>query len=133
MKINITGVHSDEGDIIKQKVIAVAPIFVTAISEYFKNKSYGDGEIEILYREFCLRDGYDGRLIYYSKKRKLIDCAIVANFESCLKMSVEEYGKYCAQLYLERSKQFEDLKILQFDNALYVKDLTVFFKEHNLI
>jgi hypothetical protein len=133
MIVWIKAAHSDENDNIKQKRIAYGGIFVTKFINYFENRSYGDNVQEILFREFCLKDGYHDKLLHYGKKRKIIDCAVVADYPTALKLDVQEYGKYIASLYLDRSKSFGDLKIKDFDSDNFSKDLEFFFKEIGLL
>ncbi|MEQ1676220.1 MAG: hypothetical protein ABL876_05955 [Chitinophagaceae bacterium] len=135
MKVWKKGVHdspldiySNEEDPIKEKVIIWAPVYSTALGKYFSERSYGEKVNEVLYREFCLKSGYNDKLLYYGPRKKIVDCAIVLNYQSVLEMSNEEYGKYLAKLYIERSNQFTELKIKDFDVGKYVEDLTEFFK-----
>lgn len=140
MKVWHTGVHtnpldiySKEKDPIKEKIIFWAPIFLTALGKYFSERSYGERVKEILYREFCLKEGYNDKLLYYGPRRKIVDCAIVLEYEKVLKMSNDEYGKYLAGLYMERSRQFAELKIKDFDAEKYTQDLEEFFKGNKLL
>jgi hypothetical protein len=140
MKVWNTGVHdspidvfSKEKDDIWEKKVFWAPIFLTAMGKYFSDRSYGERVKEILYREFCLKEGYEGKLLYYGPRRKIVDCAIVLDYEAVLKMNKDKYGKYLAKLYLERSKEFSSLKIKDFKHEDYVNDLKSFLKENNLI
>lgn len=140
MKVWKKGVHdspldiySNDKDPIKEKVIMWAPVYSTAIGKYFAERSYGEKVNEILYREFCLKDGYNDKLMFYGPKKKIIDCAIVLNYSSVLEMNNEEYGKYLATLYLERTRLFRDLKIKHFDVDKYLEDLETFFKHNKLL
>jgi len=133
MKVWNTAVHSDENDNIKQKMIAYGSIFVTKFKQFFENRSYGDNVQEILFREFCLKDGYHDKELHYGKKRKIIDSAVVVDYPTALKLDVREYGKYIASLYLDRSKTFGDLKIQGFDSDTFVNDFELFFKENGLL
>lgn len=135
MKVWHTGVHtnpidiySKEKDPIKEKVISWAPVFSIGIGKYFAERNYGEKVQEILYREFCLKEGYNDKLLYYGARRKIVDCAIVLDYQKVLKMSNDEYGKYLAKLYIERSKQFTELKIKDFNVGKYTQDLEDFFK-----
>lgn len=140
MKVWKTGVHdspldvySKEIDPIMEKKIFWAPIFLTAMGKYFSERSYGEKVKEVLYREFCLKEGYNDKLLYYGPRRKIVDCAIVLDYEAVLKMSNDEYGKYLAKLYIERSNQFTELKVKDFDVGKYVDDLEEFFKLNKLL
>jgi hypothetical protein len=140
MKVWNTGVHtrsidfySKEKDPTQEKIIFWAPVFLTAMGKYFSDLSYGDKVKEVLYREFCLKEGYDDKLLYYGPRRKIVDCAIVLDYKQVLKMSNDEYGKYLAKLYLERSKQFTELKVKDFNVGKYVEDLEEFFKLNKLL
>ena len=104
-----------------------------AMGEYFSERSYGERVKEIFYREFCLKEGYKDKLLYYGSRRKIVDCAIVLDYEAVLKMGIEEYGKYLAKLYIERSNQFTELKVKDFDVGKYVEDLESFFKLNKLL
>lgn len=130
MKVWKTGVY--EGATF-DKNIYVAPIFLTKIGTYFLNRTYGEGVSEIYHREFCLKRGYDGKLYHYAKKKKMIDTAIVIDYENAIQISNEEFSRHLAQLYLERSKGFSELKIMDFDLNKYQNDLRTFFIENNLI
>ena len=114
-------------------IIFWAPVFSIAIGKHFLERSYGEQVKEILYREFCLKEGYNDKLLYYGLRRKIIDCAIVLDYEEVLKMDNDEYGRYLAGLYLERSSQFIDLKIKDFDAEKYKQDLEHFFRSNKLI
>lgn len=54
------------------------------------------------------------------------------DYEAVLKMGNEEYGKYLATLYVERSNQFMELKVKDFDVEKYVQDLIKFFRTNKL-
>ncbi|MBK7292190.1 MAG: hypothetical protein IPI78_19315 [Chitinophagaceae bacterium] len=140
MKVWNTGVHtrsidfySKAKDPLMEKVIFWAPFFLTAMGKYFSERSYGERVKEIFYREFCLKEGYKDKLLYYGSRRKIVDCAIVLDYEAVLKMGIEEYGKYLAKLYIERSNQFTELKVKDFDVGKYVEDLESFFKLNKLL
>lgn len=140
MKVWNKGVHtspidtySEEKDPIKEKIIFWAPVFLTAMGEYFLELNYGENVKEILYREFCLKEGYNERLLYYGPKRKIVDCAIVLEYKMVLRMDNDEYGKYLAKLYIDRSKQFTELNIKDFNVRKYVEDLREFFKTNKLL
>jgi hypothetical protein len=140
MIVRKTGVHtspvdiySSDKDIIQEKIITYAPIFLTQMGKYFSERSYGHQVKEVLYREFCLKDGYEGKVLYYGLKKKIVDCAIVQDYQSVLAMSNKEYGKYLAKLYIDRSNQFTELKIKDFDIGKYVGDLKDFFKQNMLL
>lgn len=140
MKVWNTGVHtrsidfySKETDPTMEKKILWAPVFLTQMGKYFSERSYGEKVKEILYREFCLKEGYNDKLLYYGSRRKIVDCAIVLDYQLVLKMSNEEYGKYLASLYIERSNQFTELKVKDFDVEKYVEDLKEFFKLNMLL
>jgi len=140
MKVWKKGVHdspldiySNEKDPIKEMVITWAPIYSTALGKYYSERSYGEKVNEVLYREFCLKEGYNDKLLYYGPGRKIIDCAIVLDYDAVLKMGNDEYGKYLAKLYIDRSNQFEELKIKNFDVEKYVEDLTAFFNLNKLV
>ncbi|MEO5583679.1 MAG: hypothetical protein ABIR66_13395 [Saprospiraceae bacterium] len=141
MKVWKTGVHAKSGDIfsppeedpIRLKKVFYGKIFVTELMSYFKNRNYGVNVQEILYREFCLPEGYEGKLVHYEPRGKSIDCAIVEDYIRVLKMNNTEYGKYLAELYLDRTNQFSELKIEGFDIGKYVEDLKEFFKENMLL
>ena len=125
-------VYSNEMDPIKGMVISWAPVFSIGIGKYFSNRSYGEKVQEILYREICLRDGYNDKFLYYGPRKKIVDCAIVLDYETVLKMGNDEYGKYLATLYVERSSQFLELKVKDFDVEKYVQDLKRFFRTNKL-
>jgi hypothetical protein len=125
--------HSQDKDVIQEKIILFAPIFITQLGKYFESLNYGPGVNEILYREYILKDGYAGKLLYYGPKKKIIDCAIVGNFETAVSIPKEEFGKYIAALYLERSKEFKTLNVKNFDCDSFLADLTAFFTERNLL
>lgn len=140
MKVWHTGVHtnpidfySNEKDPIKEKVISWAPVFSTAIGNFFSERSYGEKVKEVLYREFCLKEGYNDKLLYYGPRRKIVDCAIVLDYEKVLQMSNDDYGKYLAGLYMERSRQFAELNIKDFAAEKYTQDLEEFFKGNKLL
>lgn len=122
-----------ELDPIRQKKVFYGKIFVGELMSYFEERSYGENIQEIFYREFCMKKAYEGKLIHYGPRRKIIDCAIVEDYEKVLLMSTEEYGKYVAQLYVERSLQFSELKIKEFNVGRYVDDLEGFFKINMLL
>lgn len=126
-------IYSNEKDPIKEKVIIWAPVYSTAMGKYFSELSYGEKVKEILYSEFCLKESYNDKLLYYGPKKKIVDCAIVLDYEEVLKMSIDEYGKYLAKLYIERSTQFKELKVKDFDVGKYVEDLEDFFKLNKLL
>jgi len=141
MKVWKTSVHTKAGDIFsppeqdptRLKKVFYGKIFVGNLMSYFEERSYGDGVREIFYREFSLKERYEGQLLHYGPRRKIIDCAIVEDYAKVLTMSTEEYGKYMAELYVDRSLQFSELKIKGFDVVRYVGDLEEFFKLNKLL
>ncbi|MGN6291973.1 MAG: hypothetical protein ACTHMV_04445 [Chitinophagaceae bacterium] len=140
MKVWNTGVHTrpfgplEEGvDSIREKKVFYGTLFAKELPSFFEDKSYGKSVVEIFYREFCLREGYNDTVLYYGPRKKIIDCAIVEEYSSVLEMNNEEYGRYLAKLYLERSQQFSELKIKDFDAKRYIEDLIEFFQINLLI
>ena len=140
MKVWNTGVHTsplnpfEQGiNTIREKKVFYGVIFVTHMTDFFKDRDYGKGVNEIFYREYCLRDGYNDKVLHYGPRRKIIDCAIVEDYLSVLSMNTEDYGKYLARLYIERSQQFSELLIKNFNLSQYLNDLATFFRNHSLI
>lgn len=140
MKVWKNSVHSrpfgpleERVDTIREKKVFYANVFVTNLTSFFDDKSYGKNVKEIYFREFCLKEGYHDNLLYYGSRKKIIDCAIVEDFSLVLNMANEEYGKYLAELYLDRSRQFQTLNIKDFDSTQFVSDLMEFFKESELL
>ena len=130
-----TGVHTrpfgplEQGiDSIREKKVFYGSIFRNDLTFFFSERDYGKSVNEIFYREFCLNREYDDAVLHYGPRRKIIDCAIVEEYSSVLVMNNEEYGKYLAKLYIERSQQFSELRVKDFDLQRYLEDLTVFFR-----
>ena len=111
----------------QEKNIYAAPILVTKLMDFFSNKSYGEDVEKILYRVFCLKEGYNGKTLYYGKKRKIIDCAIVEDYSVAVKMNNKEYGEYVSNLIIQKTSEFSTFNLVRFDNEAYRKDLISFF------
>ncbi len=101
--------------------------------DFFYNKSYGEDVEKILYRVFCLKEGYNGKTLYYGKKRMIIDCAVIEDYNSALKMSYKEYGEYTSDLIVQRTSEFSKLNLPGFNNESYIKDLISFFNDNPFI
>jgi len=140
MKVWKTSVHTrpfgplEKGvDSIREKKVFYGTLFVKELPSFFEGKYYGKSVVQIFYREFCLKEEYNDTVLYYGPRKKIIDCAIVEEYSSVLKMNNEEYGKYLAKLYVEGSQQFSELKIKDFDIKRYLEDLVGFFQINLLI
>jgi hypothetical protein len=130
MQVWKTGSHSVG---MQEKNIYTAPILVTKLMDFFYNKSYGEDVEKILYRVFCLKEGYNGKTLYYGKKRMIIDCAVIEDYNSALKMSYKEYGEYTSDLIVQRTSEFSKLNLPGFNNESYIKDLISFFNDNPFI
>lgn len=126
-------IYSKEKDPIQAKGVYWAPVFVDDLSKYFLERTYGSRVSEVLYRQFCLKEGYIDKLLYYGSRKKIIDCAIVLDYELVLAMDDSEYGRYLAKLYVKRSGEFGNLNIKDFDSELYLQDLMDFFSTKQLL
>ena len=126
--------NSFYADDLREKVIYTGPIVVTALTNYFRDRSYGDSVNEILYVEVCeqpkYKENFQELLSYYPRTKK-IEVSVELTFEVALELDNKSFLRYLAQCYMARTSDIETLNIKGFDLMSYMRDLEIFFKQND--
>jgi hypothetical protein len=114
-----------------------APIFINGLTQYFETRSYGNGVNEIFYIEVCQSPIFSinpaGSVLHYGKRKKIVEVGLFLDFEIATNLNKEEFCRYLANKYMERSLDIEELKVPAFDLAAYISDLEAFFKLNSIL
>jgi hypothetical protein len=134
MKVWNNSWYSNE---LKEHVIYSGELFVKKLTDYFEYRSYGDSVKEIFYIEVCENPIFSANpaknVLYYDVVKKRIEIGLELDFKIASRLSNEDFLRYLANKYLERSLDIEELEITDFNLRQYTSDLEAFFKANSAL
>ncbi|MBL7727284.1 MAG: hypothetical protein JNM68_06350 [Dinghuibacter sp.] len=138
----VTDIRSDKRDDKVSNMLAdpiLATFFVKTLPGYFKDKDYGKGVKELLYKEICFDDDFKifapplDQYYYYSKKLKAIAIVVDLDYHHIKNLQLKGLCNYIASCYINVTKECSRFEIKDFDLNAYKTDFSNLLKNEGLI